>query len=93
LEILNAGKDRSGKTSLVYTVSLFHGPKSVFASESTSVDPSPASDRKHILTEGVLQLHPEIESGDYTFQVIVRDNLAGKKKNTAIQYMNFEIRP
>ena len=48
-------------------------------------------DAQRISASGALNLGTNMETGDYILQVIVTDKMADKKRQTASQFVPFEI--
>ncbi len=70
---------------------MYHGNRLLFTGKPNKIDSSQQLDLKHIIAGGSLQLNNEMEPGDYALQIMVKDNLAKKKHNTAVQYMSVEV--
>lgn len=90
-EIISARTNAEKQTNLEAIVKIFHGNRLLFTGKPNKIDSSQQLDLKHIIAGGSLQLKNEMEPGDYALQIMVKDHLAEKKYNTAVQYMSFEV--
>jgi hypothetical protein len=63
----------------------------VFTGKTLPLDASRQSDMKRLVMAGRLRVGPDMTPGDYVLQVVVTDQLAPKGRQTATQWIDFEI--
>lgn len=84
-----AGSTR--KPQLTTQVRLFRDGKEVVAGPELVFDPGGQKTSDRLSNEGVVNLSPTAEPGDYSFQIVVKDNAAGKSPKVATQWIDFEV--
>jgi hypothetical protein len=84
-----AGSTR--KPQLTTQVRLFRDGKEVVAGPELVFDPGAQKTSDRLSNEGVVNLSPTAESGDYSLQIVVKDNAAGKSPRVATQWIDFEV--
>jgi VWFA-related protein len=90
--VFNARLDKQAKQPrLTARTRLFRDGAEVFSSGDTPLTTGPQSDLSRIAAGGQLQLGANLPPGDYVLQVVVTDALADPKRNTATQWIDFEI--
>ena len=89
--IYDAHSDKGAAPQLSTQIILFHDGKPVFTGRPNPMKLTGQTDLKRLLGGGILQLGTDLEPGDYVLQVIVTDELADKKHQTAAQWMDFSI--
>jgi VWFA-related protein len=87
--IYNA-KSFGAAPDLSYQTKIFLEGKQIFESPVRPVV-STQSDPKGVGFSAALALGTEMAPGDYVLQIVVTDNLAKSKQNTATQFVQFEI--
>jgi hypothetical protein len=88
--IYNA-KPSGSSSNLSYQTRIFRDGKPIFESAVQPVALLPHSDLKALDFSGALALGTEMVPGDYVLQISITDNLANSKKNTATQFVQFEV--
>ena len=78
-----------GQPQLIVDAKLFREGKLVDSSDGLCVGIAGQKDLTRISTSGVLHLKPELQPGRYYLQLVTVDS--GKKKNTAVQWIDFEV--
>ena len=76
--------------NLSYQTRVYREGKQIFEGAVQPVVPSTA-DLKAVGFTGALSLGASMEPGDYVLQVVIIDNLAKSPKNSAAQFVTFEI--
>jgi hypothetical protein len=76
---------------LTTQVRLFRDGKEVVAGPELVFDPGAQKTSDRLSNEGVVNLSPTAESGDYSLQIVVKDNAAGKSPRVATQWIGFEV--
>jgi hypothetical protein len=89
--IYNAQAEKGGTPQLTTQVILFRDGKPVFTGKQNPMKTAGQADMKRLLGGGIIQLGSDLEPGDYVLQIIVNDELADKKHQTANQWMDFSI--
>lgn len=90
--IFNAKTDASRIPNLSSQIRLYRDGKPLFEGKPQPVTVNGSSDAKAIAKNGSLILGTStMVPGDYVMEIAVTDNLAKTKRNTAIQYVQFEI--
>jgi VWFA-related protein len=90
--IYNARVNRSAQQPQLTTqVRIFHNGQLILNSQEIPFDVSKQTDIKQPRDEGFFKLNANIAPGEYVLQLIVNDNLAGEKRQTATQWIDFEI--
>jgi hypothetical protein len=89
--IYNAQAEKGGAPQLTTQVILFRDGKPVFTGKQNPMKTAGQADMKRLLGGGIIQLGSDLEPGDYVLQIIVNDELADKKHQTASQWMDFSI--
>ncbi len=90
--IYNAQLDApTNRPQLTTQMRLFRDGKQAFAGRVQPFEAGQQTDMKRLAAVGGLRLGPELVPGEYVLQVIVTDNLAKDKQNTATQFIDFEI--
>ncbi|OLE52745.1 MAG: hypothetical protein AUG51_16320 [Acidobacteria bacterium 13_1_20CM_3_53_8] len=91
--IYNAQLDSAAlKPQLLTQVRIFREGQLIFTGQTQHFNPSSQADMKRLLAGGALKLGSDMRPGEYVLQVIVTDLLAKANHNTAIQWIDFEIR-
>jgi VWFA-related protein len=90
--VFNPRADKAtGRPRLAAQPRLFRDGKLVFTGQQTPVEPQTQADPTRVAAGGRLQLGTDLPPGDYVLQIIVTDSLADPKRNTAAQWIDFEI--
>ena len=90
--IYNPRLDRTtGKPQLTTQVKLFRDGKEILTGPETPFDVGQQADLTRLSNDGMFRLNAKAAPGDYVLQIIVNDNLAGEKRRTATQWIDFEI--
>ena len=89
--IYNAQAEKGGAPQLTTQVILFRDGKPVFTGKQNPMKTAGQADMKRLVGGGIIQLGSDLEPGDYVLQIIVNDELADKKHQTASQWMDFSI--
>lgn len=76
--------------NLSYQTRVFRDGKPIFESAVQPVQPN-AGDEKAVSFSGALALGSTMVPGDYVLQIVITDNLAKLKRNTATQFVQFEL--
>lgn len=77
--------------NLTSQITIYRDGKPVFEGKASPVSLEPGFDPKSINYNSALSLGNEMLPGDYVLQVTITDGLAKAKKNTATQFVQFEI--
>ena len=85
-EVYNA---KSGKLQIQTRV--FLDGKLVFEGKPKPIEISGQTDTKVIRTGGAIGIGDEMETGNYILQIIITDDLAKDKNDTAAQFVQFEV--
>ncbi|MEP7076097.1 MAG: VWA domain-containing protein [Acidobacteriota bacterium] len=88
-EIYNARAAGSGKADLTAKLRIIRDGKIILDGEPHPVDMQ--IDLEHIAGAGAINLGPQMAAGDYILQIIVTDNSAPARKQTASQFVQFEV--
>ena len=92
-QILNAKVGGAPKRPQLETrVHLFYEGKKLFETDSLKLDLQRQKDWKRVNYVSWMTLGKSLESGEYALQFVVTDKLAKKKRNSAVQWIDFEIR-
>jgi VWFA-related protein len=78
-----------GQPQLTVDAKLFREGKLVDSADGLRVNTAGQKDLTRISTSGVVYLKPELQPGRYYLQLVTVDS--GKKKNNAVQWIDFEI--
>ncbi|HEV3469452.1 MAG TPA: VWA domain-containing protein, partial [Pyrinomonadaceae bacterium] len=90
--IYNAKADKAtGRPQLQTQTRLFRDGRLVFEGRPTPYDPAGQPDATRLRAGTRLALGRDLEPGEYVFQVVVTDALAGRKHAVATQWVDFEI--
>jgi VWFA-related protein len=90
--IYNAQADRgAGRPQLQTQVHMFRDGRELYTGKPMTYDAGDQPDPKHLKAGGRLQLGKDAPPGEYILQVVVTDLVAPKKRNTATQWIGFEI--
>jgi len=87
--VFNPKLDLATGANLSNRIRIFRDAKVIYEGKQTTVPSTPAE--KSINVTGSLNLGTEMLPGDYILQIIVTDNSAKEKFNTASQFVQFEI--
>lgn len=79
------------KPQVTTQVRLFHEGQEVFAGPESAFEPRQQTEMARLSNDGLLRPSPALTAGDYVLQIIVKDQLAGKKPRVATQWIDFEI--
>jgi hypothetical protein len=90
-QILNARVDVDKKPQLESQIRLFRDGQMVYASHGSALASDPQNNPKRLIATGRFQLN-RIPPGNYTFQLIVEDNLRHDKYARAVQAIDFQVR-
>ncbi|HEX6126723.1 MAG TPA: VWA domain-containing protein [Pyrinomonadaceae bacterium] len=88
--IYNA-KQAATSPNLSYQTRLFRDGKVVFEGKVQPVPKMPSSMPTALQYTSALALGSEMAPGDYVLQIVITDHLAKPKRNTATQFVQFEI--
>jgi len=88
--IYNA-KILGGKPNLTYQTRIFRDGKPIFESGATAAVVLDSSDPKAFGFNGAISLGKSMDVGDYVLQITIIDNLAKDSRNSATQFVQFEI--
>jgi VWFA-related protein len=77
--------------NLSYQTRVFRDGEAIFEGAVQPVVASQSDSPKNIGFSGSLALGTGMEPGDYVLQVVIKDNLARSKRNTASTFVQFEI--
>ena len=92
-QILNAKVGGAPKRPQLETrIHLFYEGKKLFETDSVKLDLQRQTDWKQVNYGSWMTLGKSLESGEYALQFVVTDKLAKKKRNSAVQWIDFEIR-
>lgn len=86
--IYNAKMDAARKTNLTVQAKLFNDQKQLFEGR---VAPVERSETYNIAAVGSISLGSKLEPGNYTLQLIITDANAKKNRQTATQFVAFEM--
>lgn len=84
----NAKLGSDGKPNLTKQVRLYREGNLVFDSQPQTAEIESQKDIKRILDYGYLRLNPNMQTGDYSLQLIIKDTLSNR---TTAQYVDFEV--
>ncbi|HEX8476573.1 MAG TPA: VWA domain-containing protein [Pyrinomonadaceae bacterium] len=82
---------QQGRPQLQTQMRLFREGQSAFNGKLMPLDVSQQRDMKRLSAIGRLRIGPELTPGEYVLQVTVTDTLAPKGRQTATQWIDFEI--
>jgi VWFA-related protein len=77
--------------TVTYLTRIFRDGKPIFEGKEQPVQSAVQSDAKFLNLTAALHLGAEMLPGDYVLQITVTDTLAKSKRNTAVQFVQFEI--
>lgn len=77
--------------NLSYQTRIFRDGKPIFESKVQPVVPADSAEPKTVGFTAALALGTTMEPDDYVLQVVIIDNLAKEKRNTASQFVQFEV--
>jgi VWFA-related protein len=80
-----------GPPQLTVDAKMFREGKLIDSAEGLRVGVAGQKDLTRISTSGIMYLKPGLEPGRYYLQLVTIDS--GKKKNSAVQWIDFEIKP
>lgn len=92
-EIYNARLDDAKQPRLSVKIRVFRDGKLILDGVKTAVSITGQKDLTHIKTSGAFQLSKQMLLGEYVLQLVVVDDLAKKKVQTATQFVQFEVVP
>jgi hypothetical protein len=93
-QVLNAQSSNGHPPQLESVTRVFRDGKQIYEGKPLPVTaPGEQKDPKSLIAAGRMQLGAKMAAGDYVLQVVVTDKLAGEKKRTASQWMDFVIEP
>jgi len=75
---------------LIGQIRVFHDGKMVLTSDPAPINFQGQTDLQHLVSTLRFQIGPNIEPGDYVFQIIVTDS-AKQKPRVATQWIDFEV--
>jgi hypothetical protein len=87
--VYNAKRVGSAR-NLSYQTRIFRDGKTIFETEAQPV-PAGNADQASLDFSGSLALGTSMAPGDYVLQIVIIDNLAKASRNTASQFVQFEI--
>ncbi|MBL8219812.1 MAG: VWA domain-containing protein [Bryobacterales bacterium] len=90
-QVLNARLGEDLKPQVEIQASVFRDGKRVFEGKRMPYEPGAVFHPKRMLTAGQLRLGTEMAPGEYMLQVRVTDKLAKEKRNTAVQWIDFQL--
>jgi len=90
-QVLNARLGEDQKPRVEIQASVFRNGKPVFEGKKMPYEPGKGFDPKRMLTAGQLRLGTEMAPGEYMLQIRVTDKLAKEKRNTAAQWIDFQL--
>lgn len=90
-EVYNARLDAAKQPKLTMRIRVFRDGKMILDGEPKPVDLAGQTDMQHIKTARAISLGTQMTPGDYVLQIIVTDELPGKKPQTATQFVQFEV--
>jgi len=91
--VYNAKTEKGRKPDLESQFILYESGKALFKSRPEAVDMNNVNDFKRIPITIKLRLGDSIPPGDYILLLHVRDRLADKKRNLAVQALDFKALP
>jgi VWFA-related protein len=90
--VFNATPDgASGRPQVQTQMRIYRDGKEVFTGRVLSLDAGQQADMKRLDAGGRFLIGPDLAPGQYVLQVVATDTLAGDKKRTATQWIDFEI--
>ena len=89
--IYNAKTDSSKAANLTSQIRLFLDGKPIFEGTPQPVSPERQPDPAAIAYAASLSIPSSMAVGEYVLQITITDNLAKQKRNTATQFVQFEI--
>ena len=89
--IYNAKVDVAKRPQLTTQMQLFHDGQLAYEGKVTPYDAVSEPDLRRLRSGGRIRLSPKAAAGEYVLQIIVTDNLAKEKQNSATQWIDFEI--
>ena len=91
-EIMNPRREQSSKKpQLQAQFRLLHDGKQLYASKPAAVGML-EGESKYLAVQGAFRLGKHMEPGLYVLQLLVTDDLAPQKYNTATQWVDFEVK-
>lgn len=81
----------NGSPNLLAQAKLFRDGKAIKSTPEITLDNSDQTDQGRILTMKGMRLTPDLEPGDYSLQVLIRDKAASAKDAPVIQWVDFKI--
>jgi hypothetical protein len=90
-EIYNAGLNATRHPALRTRIRVFRDGTMILEGLDKPFDLSGQTDLKHLKAAGALAIGEKMLPGDYILQIIVTDQLAKPKQNTATQVVQFEV--
>ena len=88
--IYNAKRSTTSQ-NLSSQIRLFREGQVIFEGKVQPVEPLSGADPRSIVFSSALALGTEMVPGDYVLQIVITDNLAKPKRNTATQFVQFEM--
>lgn len=89
--IFNAQAGAGQPPEIEVRTRLFRDGTEIYAGQPQPLGRADWSDPVRVLAGGHFQLGARIAPGDYVFQLIVTDKIAGEKAQTSTQWMDFEV--
>ncbi len=89
--VYNPKLNPNGKPDLLTQMRLFKDGKIIFEGKIQPVLSDNIRDVRRVHTTGSINLGTNMETGDYVLQIVITDNLAKKKQQTASQFVPFEL--
>lgn len=90
-DIYNAKRKKKKKSNLFFRTRVFRENKVVYEGEDRFIDVRRMSKKEVKKMTGAISLRPNVLAGNYYLQIIVTEQLAGKNKQIATQFVQFEI--
>jgi VWFA-related protein len=90
--IYNARLDKAtNRPQLETQLRLFRDGQEVFTGKVSTFDPGQQKDLTRLVAGGSLLLGKDLQPGDYSLQLVVRDKLAKEENRVGSQWIDFEI--
>lgn len=90
--VYNPKRDKAtGRPSLKTQVLIFRDGQQVFAGQPQTLAAGQVIDAQRAMVGGRLRLGSAFPPGEYVLQLVVTDELAGEKRRTATQWIDFEV--
>lgn len=89
--IYNAKLDVAQRPQLTTQIRLFHDGRLSYEGKTTAYDVGEETDLKRLRAGGRINLSGKAELGEYVLQIIVTDKLGNQRRNTATQWIDFQI--